>query len=233
MSEAVLKAEEKVSKNLNKSVYVGPISRELALLQCGATLCLVNLARVLRECAYQRLLRSFGNVTKIQLKESLTLGIEDPASGFDPIAHANVNINSLVDRFVKLLEDQAEMLDEYISLGISAGTLTSIPNALGITSDGGLVLEELPMFLIRLCAETNWSDEKMCFCSLCRYVADFAVDVLLPTEEAASRLDSSSPAQFAETAAAAFNAAVEAGEFEDVAAAAAASSRKRARIAGP
>lgn len=238
-SEAVLRAQEKLSKSLNQSVYVGPISRELVLLQSGKALCLVNLARVARECAYQRLLRSFGNVPKISLREALPLkellrlGIEDPSSGFDPVTHSQVNVDALIARFTALLEEKAEMLDEYISLGISADGLTSMPNALGVTSDVGLVMEELPLFLLRICAETNWGDEKGCFSSLCRSCADFCVETLLPTEEEASRIDSTTASRSADSEAAALNAAVEAGEFEDVVAAAAATSRKRARLAGP
>ena len=52
-----LASDENLSKLLNQSVYVGPVNRELILLQCGASLCLANLAIMARECAYQRLLR--------------------------------------------------------------------------------------------------------------------------------------------------------------------------------
>jgi len=238
-ADAVLRAEEKLSKTMNQSVYVGPISRELVLLQCGATLCLVNLARVARECAYQRLLRSFGNVAKISLKEGLPvkallkLGIQDPLSGFDAVAHAHVDVDSLVTRLASLLDEKAEMFQEYLSLDISAGVLTSLPNALGVTSEVGLIMEGLPLFLLRLCTETNWADEKACFSSLCRCCADFCVETLLPTEEDAARVESATSARRFDAEATELNEAVEAGEFEDVAAAAVAASRKRARTVGP
>lgn len=238
-ADAVLRAEDKLSKALNQSVYVGPISRELALLQCGATLCMVNLARVARECAYQRLLRSFGDMPKISLREPLPLkelirlGIQDPLSGFDPVAHAHVDVDSLVARFTSLLDEKAEMLEDYLSFDLSAGTLSSLPNALGVTSDVGLCMEGLPLFLLRLCTETNWLDEKACFSSLCRCCADFCVEALLPNEEEASCIDSASSIRSVASEASAVNSAVEAGEFEDVAAAAAAMSRKRARTKGP
>merc|ERR1719201_83271 len=134
-AEAAMKADEKLSKALNQSIYVGPINRELALLQCGAALSLVNLARVARECAYQRLLRSFGDVPKISLgealpiKDLLRLGIQDPLSGFDPVTHAHVDVDALVAKFARLLDEKAEMLEEYLSLGLTAGTLTLLPNA--------------------------------------------------------------------------------------------------------
>jgi DNA mismatch repair protein MLH1 len=238
-AEAVLKAEDKLSKAFSQSVYVGPISRELTLLQCGATLCLVNIARVARECAYQRLLRSFGNVAKISLremlplKELLKLGVEDPLSGFDPVKHAHVDVDALVAKFAGLLDEKAEMLEEYISLGVSNGMLSTLPNAMGVTSDVGLLMDGLPLFLLRFCTEVNWIEEKECLSSMCRCCSDFCVEALLPSEEEAARMDAATSAKSVESEAAMLNAAVEAGEFEDVVAAAAASSRKRARTVGP
>lgn len=234
--EASRASDVKLSKSLSQSVYVGPVSRELALLQCGKTLCLVNLARVARECAYQRLLRSFGDVASIDLAEKLPLpellrlGVSDPGSGYDPVTHAAVDTSVLVSRLVGLLEEKAEMLSEYITLTVTGGVLCSIPNALGVTSDAGLSFDELPLFLLRLCAETNWAEEKACFESLCRLTAEFCVEVLLPSEEDAARVEAAAGPR---SAADSLNAAVEAGEFEDVAAAAAAASRKRARTLGP
>merc|ERR1711966_97818 len=128
--------------------------------------------------------------------------------------------------------EKAEMLDEYVSFGLSKGALTSLPNAVGVTSDNGLALDSLPLLLVRLCAEVNWAEEKACFSSLCRCCADFCVEALLPSEEDAEQVNASKAANAAAEAEA-LNAAVESGEFEDVVAAAAASSRKRARTVGP
>jgi len=229
-SEAALRADEKLSKSLSQSIYVGPVSRELVILQCGAALCLVNLARMARTCAYQRLLRSFGKVpcltlkTPLPLKKVLLLGIKDPESGYDPDLHAHVDLDALVASFASLLEGKAEMLEEYISLTIVEGSIVTLPNAMGVSSDDGITMDHLPLFLITLCEEADWSDEKRCFASLCSWCASFCVEALLPSVEEASRVDM----DFAT----AVNSAVESGEFADVAEAAAAS-RKRARSVGP
>merc|ERR1719440_961305 len=106
------------------------------------------------------------------------------------------------------------MLDEYVSFGISGGTLNSLPNALGANSDVGLNMEGLPLFLIRLCTEMNWGEEKACFSSLCRCCADFCVEAMLPTEEEASRMETATCGRIAERDAAGLTASVEAGEFE-------------------
>jgi len=231
---AKLAADADLSKRLNQSVYVGPATHELVLLQCGATLCLANLACLARECAYQRLLRMFGGMGCISLKdplplqELLKLGILDPGSGYEQTEHAHVDTNELAARLARLLEEKAEMLHEYFMLDIVEGKLLSLPNALGVSSDSGLCFDGLPLFLVRLCAETDWTEEKACLRGLCRIVADFCVEALLPSEEDAVK----NSAEIQETATAALNAAVEAGEFEDVAAAAAAR-KKRLRTTGP
>ena len=54
---AAVAGDNELSALVNKSVYVGPVTRELVLLQCEKSLCMVNIAILARECAYQRLLR--------------------------------------------------------------------------------------------------------------------------------------------------------------------------------
>jgi len=226
-----LAGDAELSKRLSQSVYVGPATGDLVLLQCGAVLCLVNLVVLARECAYQRLLRMFGGVGSLVLKTPLPLqdllkqGILDPGSGYDPSKHVGIDVDALTARFAALLIDKAEMLREYFMFSFSDGKLIAFPNALGITSDTGLCLHGLPLFLVRLCAEIDWEEEKACLDGLCRTIAAFCVEVLMPTcndgteESLASATDQ-------------LNAAVEAGEFEDVVAAAVARG-KRPRTTGP
>lgn len=231
---AALVADAQLSKSLNQSVYVGPVSRELVLLQCGAALCLANLVCLARECAYQRVLRLLGGPGSLMLKsplplqELLRLGVLDPASGYDPELHVQLDVDALVARFVALLEEKAELLGAYFMLGIEGGKLYSLPNALGVASDAGLVLETLPLFLLRLCTDIDWADEKPCLDGLCRLVAEFAVESLLPSEGDATGCDEAT-----RDATSALNAAVSAGQFEDVATAAIAMGRKRQRTVGP
>jgi len=243
-SAALACHDQEFSQGLNQSVYVGPISRELVLVQCGSSLCMANLCILAREFAYQRLLRLFGGVGRITLKvplplrELLRLGILDPGSGFDPATHASVDVGRLATQFTELLEEKAEMLHEYLMMDIADGKLWSLPNAIGVVSDAGLKFDELPLFLVRLCAEIDWEEEKPCFEGLCRAAADFAVESLLPGREEAEKavVQSIGPATSSAAAAAAdadaLSAAVEAGEFPDVAAAAAARV-KRLRTHGP
>jgi len=239
LREAVkLVGDEQLSKTMHQSVFVGPASRELVLIQCGASLCLANLAVLARECAYQRLLRLIGGIGSIMLAEPqpllelLKLGILDPDSGYDPSCHSSVDIDALAARFVDLLREKAELLNEYFMLDIDVERqqLRSVPNGLGLSSDTGLCFDCLPLFLVRLCM-VNWEEEKECLDGICQATADFSVELLLPSEEEeAAGMSAASRQKAAQAAAEAMNASVEAGEFEDVASAAAA---KRPRLAGP
>merc|ERR1712008_166939 len=226
-----LAGDAALSKRLNQSVYVGPATGDLVLLQCGAVLCLVNLVLLARECAYQRLLRMLGGVGSLVLKTPLPLqdllkqGILDPGSGYDPSKHVGVDVDALAARFAARLTDKVDMLHEYFMFSFADGMLLAFPNALGVSSDTGFCLDGLPLFLVRLCAEIDWEEEKTCLDGLCRKIAAFCVEVLTPT------CDDGTEESVAE-ATAQLNASVEAGEFEDVALAAAARG-KRARTTGP
>mmetsp|Transcript_13521 Transcript_13521/g.29678 ORF Transcript_13521/g.29678 Transcript_13521/m.29678 type:complete len:771 (-) Transcript_13521:98-2410(-) len=230
-ASVALASDAKLSTSLNKSVFVGPVTRELALLQCGAVLCIVNIARLARECAYQRLLRRFGCMDSLVMKDPLPiskllrLGISDPESGYDQAQHANVNVDAFATEYSQLLAEKAEMLQEYLALRIEDGMLLGFPNVLGVSSDAGLCFDVLPLFLLRLCVEGNWAEEKPCFENLCRILSDCFVEFLLPSTEDIAP----DPVAFANE----LNAAVDAGGFSDVGAAAEAASRKRARTSAP
>jgi len=231
-----LAADAELSKVISQSVYVGPVNRDFIVLQSGPSLCLVNIARLACECAYQSVLRSFGGLSSIiltdhlPLEELLKLGILDPGSGYDSNKHAHVDMDGLVAQQTALLNAKAEMLNEYLSIGIAEGKLASLPNALNLSSTNGLVFDGLPLFLLRLCCETSWEEEKLCFDNLCRLTADFFAEALLPSEESVESVyagSSHGSANFVKE----LNASVASGEFEDVAAAAEANV-KRARLAG-
>lgn len=235
-----LACDKEFSQSLNQSVYVGAVSRELVLLQCGAALCLANMAVLAREFAYQRLLRLFGGPGRtllrepLSLEETLRLGIQDPGSGYDPVEHADVDVAALAAQFAALLEERSEMLHEYLMLDIEGGLIKGLPNALGVGGEIGLKWDELPLFLVRLCAEVNWEDEQLCFESTCKAVASFCVEQLLPSQEEADQCMKASAADTGPAdQSASLNAAVEAGEFPDVVTAAQAARAKRLRTVGP
>ncbi|CAE7938426.1 Mlh1, partial [Symbiodinium sp. KB8] len=221
---AAVAGDAELSELVNKSVYVGPVTRELVLLQCEKSLCMVNIAILARECAYQRVLRLIGGVGCITLAEPLPLaellklGIQDPDSGYDPELHASVDIEAMATRFVTLLLEKAELLNAYfmLEIDVSGKRLKTLPNGLGLKSDMGCNFETLPLFLVRLCAEVDWEEEKPCLEGICQVIADFSAELLLPSEAEADIY------QRGRAAVEELNAAVQSGEFDDIVAASAA-----------
>ena len=72
------------------------------------------------------------------------------------------------------------MLDEYFRIGIDTstgtGTLVSLPNLLpGFCP----LAEALPMFLLHLASDTDWSEEQPCFTSVAQHLAALHCAVLL------------------------------------------------------
>lgn len=113
---------------------------------------------------------------------------------------------------IEIKEDQEDHMDhkdhgKALQSVQRHGRLKTVPNALGLTSDVGCSFDGLPLFMLRLCTEINWNDEKTCLDGICQLAAEFCADLLLP-DESLNATD-------------AVNAAVAAGEFEDVATAAA------------
>ena len=164
------------------------------------------------------------------LSDLMKLGLRDPESGYE--LHTDADLESLENRFEQLLLEKADLLREYFMLEIEElevgepslsnlsssqrqrrGCIKTVPNALGLSSDVGCCFDSLPLFVVRLCSEVNWNDEKSCLDGLCQITAEFCADLLLPDPSA-------SDASQRNSATDAWNAAVAAGEFEDVAAAA-------------
>ena len=99
---------------------------------------------------------------------------------------------------------------------MSGKRLKTLPNGLGLKSDMGCNFETLPLFLVRLCAEVDWEEEKPCLEGICQVIADFSAELLLPSEAEADIY------QRGRAAVEELNAAVQSGEFDDIVAASAA-----------
>merc|ERR1712194_193296 len=114
-------------------------------------------------------------------------------------------------------------------MDIEGGKVKSVPNALGMTNDAGMKFDELPLFLVRLCTDVNWDDEKECFDDLVKTTADFCVECMLPRQEEAAECMAITAGKSKEaTDANSLNEAVEAGEYADIVEAATALRAKRA-----
>ncbi|KAI9736421.1 MAG: DNA mismatch repair protein [Claussenomyces sp. TS43310] len=164
--------------------FVGIVDerRRLAAVQGGVKLFLVDYGMVCAEYFYQVGLTDFSNFGAIRfeppldLRALLRLAAEHERSQLP--RDADLDVDDVVDLVARQLIDRREMLHEYFTLGISdAGQLRTIPLLLkGYTPS----LAKLPRFLLRLGPHVDWTDEKACFRSFLRELADYYVPEQLP-----------------------------------------------------
>jgi DNA mismatch repair protein MLH1 len=167
--------------------FVGIVDerRRLAAIQGGVRLFLVDYGMICNEYFYQVGLTDFGNFGAIRfdpflnLKDLLRLAAENEKDR-DSIAsdEDSFDVEEVVTAIYEQLVDRREMLLEYFTLEISPdGELISIP----LLMKGYMPsLAKLPQFLLRLGPYVEWDDEKACFRSFLRELADFYVPEQLP-----------------------------------------------------
>ncbi|OJT01730.1 DNA mismatch repair protein Mlh1 [Trametes pubescens] len=174
-----------LSEILAKHTFVGIVDapRCLSLVQHGTRLYLLNHGALAAELFYQLGLQQFGDLPRIRL---------DPAPGLrtlvalavdaeEGVAQSGMSKDAVVDRIVDMLLERRDMLQEYFSLGISAdGRVETLPMLL---RDYTPNLDKLPLFLMRLGPQVDWTDEQACFDTFLRELASFYVpEPLLPDE---------------------------------------------------
>lgn len=164
--------------------FVGIVDerRRIVAIQGGVKLFLVDYAMVFSEYFYQLGLTDFSNFGSIRfnppldIKQLLELGIVQQKS-LDP--DADVDWDEVVTMVLDQLLGRREMLAEYFALEISAESeLLSIPL---LTKGYTPSMAKLPNFLIRLGPHVDWTDEKRCFQSFLRELANFYVPEALPS----------------------------------------------------
>nr|WJN24866.1 mismatch repair protein [Pseudozyma thailandica] len=160
-------------------VGVVDLHKGLSLIQHGTRLLLVNHDALIREFAYQLVIRQFGSFRRIRL---------DPAPSLDDLVRLGLestkgvpeddtsSIQANQNKIVNLLLENAEMLNEYFSFCIDAErrTLEALPSLLPGTGANGscaVELDRLPQLLVRLATRVDWSDEQECFDTFAKQIA--------------------------------------------------------------
>lgn len=164
-------------------VGVADESKRIAAIQGGVRLFLVDYGMISAEFFYQVGLTDFANFGAIRfnpplvLDELLQLGI-DQAKALEPDSKAFNGWEEALLAVRDQLIAQRGMLSEYFALDISPeGELLSIP----LLIKGYMPsLAKLPNFLLRLGPHVDWTDEKGCFQSFLRELANFYVPEALP-----------------------------------------------------
>lgn len=154
--------------------FVGCINRKLALLQHQTKLYVTNTTNLSEHLFYQIFLNDFGDLNSIRLSEPAPiydlamLALDQPEAGWN---ECDGEKSELACYAVKLLKGNAEMIEDYFSMEIDKdGNLVTIP----LLYEGYVpYMGGLPMYILRLATEVNWSDEGSCFDNFARETAKF------------------------------------------------------------
>jgi len=192
---------QSLNETLRGSTYVGAVSRSRSLIQCGIDLLMINHRELAREMFYQICLLKFNGMPMAKLGVggvdvmaaiSQTLQFEEDLNS-SSTSSASINVNTkttvnktnlnLARQATACLLEKAPMLEEYFSIKLEKvqvynkekQKVTSLRvTGLPILLDGHSPQPHgLPLFLLRLATEVDWSDEEPCFKGVCTELASF------------------------------------------------------------
>jgi len=199
---SVLSLRKEIENNCSETLqtifqnhkYVGAASPTWALFQHDTKLYICNSNRVLQEMFYQIMMYEFGNFGVIKFSNALSIyellmiALELPESGYQ--GGEDKPKEQLARDATNILVSRAVMLNDYFSIEMDTdANILSIPLLLeGFLPD----LDGLPLYLLRLASEVDWSSEKECFQNFCQETARFYV--LHPWKQQCSDIDDISDA---------------------------------------
>jgi DNA mismatch repair protein MLH1 len=173
--------------------FVGIVDerRRMAAIQSGVKLFLIDYAMVCNEYFYQVGLTDFGNFGSIRfdppldIEELLFLGAAQEAQKSEK--NGQLNWDDVVKAVSNRLTSRRDMLQEYFAMEISDdGKLLAIPL---LVKDYQPSLAKLPNFLLRLGPHVNWNEEKPCFHTFLKELANFYVPESLPPPASSAHED--------------------------------------------
>jgi DNA mismatch repair ATPase MutL len=187
-----------LNESLRGSTYVGAVSRSRSLIQHGINLIMINHRELAREMFYQIALLKFKDMPMAELggggvDVAAAIGQmlqfeEDLPSAIDTTTASTIRVNKinadLARQATTCLAEKAPMLEEYFSIKFEKiktdGNLQS-PQAASPCITGLPILLDghspqphaLPLFLLRLATEVDWTEETPCFKGVCTELAAF------------------------------------------------------------
>jgi DNA mismatch repair protein MLH1 len=180
--------DEKWKQRLRKeAVYVGRLSEQRILVQCGVELQSWHIEGLAQGLFQQLVLTQFGGLVRASIPSieiavvvGQLLELEDLLSSsshstcdltHDPMSHLSVRETHqhLAQQVATCLLDHADMLREYFSIGIEMKSDSKEGSTIYLTALPEIIPNHkphpsgLPLFLLRLATEVNWEEEKPCF----------------------------------------------------------------------
>ncbi|XP_047343450.1 DNA mismatch repair protein Mlh1 [Vespa velutina] len=179
---SVLKLRKQVEDNchqglreiLSNLIFVGCIDEVSTLIQSGVNLYICNTKKLAEELFYEIMLYDFANYGVIKFSDPISLydlailGLETEEAGW---TEEDGSKEELATNVKELLLEKADMMKEYFSIVIDKkGNLKSLPILLDkyFPFEGGL-----PIYILRLSTEVDWTTEQPCFQNICRETAKY------------------------------------------------------------
>lgn len=208
------------TKKLRQAFFVGTLSHQRSLIQCGESLVMINHTELAKELFYQLALARFGGGAvmahlgevgssggihiqtsieqALQLEDNLVLqgdknniagGIVDSP---EMLVISDTN-RRLAQQAASFLLQHANMLQDYFSIRIEeiqeASGDENVDNTVDVILTGMPVLLDghipqphgLPIFLLRLANQVDYSEELPCFYGICREIGNYYA--MLPSND--------------------------------------------------
>jgi DNA mismatch repair protein MLH1 len=157
-----------------RGTFVGCVNDSFALMQRDTKLYLLNVPVLSRHLMYQRVLADFANFGRIAfsqdvpIRDLIRVALDAPESNWND---EDGDRDTFAENASKLITDRADMLADYFAIDIDEdGKLTALPQ---LVENYTPPLALLPLFLLRLASEVDWSSELECFRTLASELASF------------------------------------------------------------
>jgi DNA mismatch repair protein MLH1 len=169
----------KQRKILSDFNFVGCLENDFALIQHQTGLFLANTQTLSQELFYQLACFNFGNFGYFRFNKPLGIfdlakhALNDPESQWSP---NDGDQDFLARKCEKLYLSKRHLLDDYFSIKISQNNdepnvcIETLPMLL---EDYVPDMRHLPMFILRMAVEVDWSMEKTCLKTICQELSAF------------------------------------------------------------
>ena len=177
--ESITSLLEEISTGKEQEIFdafnfIGTVSKDIALVQHNTSVYMLLCQSVFECLIYQYILDNFArfasfNISNSDLAIDSLLELAFSSQGYNPAS--DPPIEDLINNYTGLLNTYSGMLEEYFSIGITSNTIVSLPVLID-----GLVKPDsnnLPEFVLRLCTDIDWRNEKPCLEGISRLLAWF------------------------------------------------------------
>ena len=188
LKEIAKNQSSKMLSMMKAIIFVGVVNHRLAVVQYNTTILLVNYHALCKELFYQLAIRRFAVTEPLVLTSPIDISLMIRAAMDSPEAKWDQSLGlskeDITTAACATLVEKREMLKEYFNIGVTElGMLTNMPLLL----EGYFPLSaRLPIFLLRLAVEVDWTEELSCFHSIAIELSNYYAYIQLSSPSTTS-----------------------------------------------